>query len=131
MDGIVLIFKANRSAAFLTCLSLAGCSIEPRISYQRDVHPIFEDKCIDCHTPPYGEGYRKTGLDMGNYKTLAQGSIYGPVIVPGNSTKSTQNMLVEGRAGDLSRALEIQHKLMTDHEIEVLRLWVGQGARNN
>ena len=131
MDGIVLIFKANRSAAFLTCLSLAGCSIEPRISYQRDVHPIFEDKCIDCHTPPYGEGYRKTGLNMESYETLVQGSMYGPVIMPGNSRNSALNMLVESRAGDLSRALEKKHKPMTDREIEVLRLWVEQGALQN
>ena len=117
--------------ALLTCLSLAGCAIESRISYQRDVHPIFEEKCTGCHTPPYGEGYRQTGLDMGSYETLVQGSIYGPVIVPGNSRKSALNILVEGRAGDLSRALEIKHKPMTDREIEVLRLWVGQGALNN
>ena len=50
----------------LTSISLAGCAMETRISYQGDVYPIFEDKCIGCHTPPYGEGYRKTGL-------LAQG----------------------------------------------------------
>ena len=68
---------------------------------------------------------------MESYETLVQGSIYGPVIVPGNTTKSTLNMLVEGRAGDLPRALEIKHKPMTDHEIEVLRLWVEQGAHNN
>ena len=115
----------------LTSLSLAGCTIEPRINYQRDVHPIFEEKCTGCHTPPYGEGYRQTGLDMGSYETLVQGSIYGPVIVPGNSRNSALNILVEGRAGDLSRALEIKHKPMTDREIEVLRLWVEQGALNN
>ena len=40
-------------------------------------------------------------------------------------------MLVEGRAGTLSRVLKIKHKPMTDHEIEVLRLWVEQGAHNN
>jgi len=117
--------------ALLTSLSLAGCTIEPRINYQRDVHPIFEEKCTGCHTPPYGEGYRQTGLDMGSYETLVQGSIYGAVIVPGNSRNSALNILVEGRAGDLSRALEIKHKPMTDREIEVLRLWVEQGALNN
>ena len=124
-------FSFTFPLALLTCLSLAGCAIESRISYQRDVHPIFAEKCTGCHTPPYGEGYRQTGLDMGSYETLVQGSIYGPVIVPGNSRKSALNILVEGRAGDLSRALEIKHKPMTDREIEVLRLWVGQGALNN
>lgn len=115
----------------LTCLYSAGCITTPQISYQRDVHPIFVDKCIDCHTPPNGEGYKKTGLEMNSYETLMEGSIYGPVVVPGNSKTSPLNMLVEGRAGNLSLKLKNKHKPITDHEIEILHLWVEQGARNN
>ena len=115
----------------LSCLYLAGCKTTPQISYQRDVQPIFVDKCTDCHNPPYGEGYRQTGLDLGSYKSLMQGSIYGPVVVPGNSKTSPINMLVEGRAGDLSREMENRHTPMTEHEIGVLRLWVEQGAPDN
>jgi len=124
-------FSLTFTFALLIWLSLAGCPIEPRISYQHDVYPIFEEKCAGCHTPPYGEGFRKTGLDLRSYETLMQGSIYGPVIVPGDSRKSALNILAEGRAGDLSRALEIKHKPMTDREIEVLQLWVEQGALKN
>ena len=40
-------------------------------------------------------------------------------------------MLVEGRAGDLAREMENKHTPMTEHEIEVLRLWVEQGAPDN
>jgi hypothetical protein len=60
-----------------------------------------------------------------------EGSIFGPAIVPGNSRKSPLNILVEGRAGDLSREMKMRHLPMTEHEIEVLHLWVEQGARNN
>jgi hypothetical protein len=119
------------SIILLTCLYLAGCKTTPEISYQRDVQPIFVNKCTDCHTPPYGTGYRQTGLDLGSYTALMKGSIYGPVVVPGNSKTSPLNMLVEGRAGDLSRQMEISHTPMTEHEIEVMRLWVEQGAPDN
>jgi Planctomycete cytochrome C len=115
----------------LTCLYLAGCKTTPQISYQRDVRPIFVDKCTRCHTPPYGTGYRQTGLDLESYTSLMKGSIYGPVVVPGNSKTSPLNMLVEGRAGDLSRQMEISHTPMTEQEIEVLQLWVEQGAPDN
>ena len=115
----------------LTCLYLAGCKTTPQISYQRDVQPIFVAKCTDCHTPPYGEGYRQTGLDLGSYTSLMKGSIYGPVVVPGNSKTSPLNMLVEGRAGDLAREMKNRHMPMTEHEIEVLQLWVEQGAPDN
>lgn len=115
----------------LTCLYFTGCKTTPQISYQHDVHPIIVDKCIDCHTQPHGEGYRKTGLDVKSYETLMEGSIFGPVIVPGNSKTSLLNMFSEGRAGNLTRVLKNMHKPITDHEIMVLRLWVEQGALNN
>ena len=117
----------------LTCLYFTGCATTPtpQISYQRDVRPIFVEKCMDCHNKPHGDGYRKTGLDLESYESLMEGSIFGPAIIPGNSQTSPLNILVEGRAGDLSRVLENMHKPITDHEIMVLHLWVEQGAQNN
>ena len=124
-------YTVSSIMTLLTCLCIAGCATTPRISYQRDVRPIFADKCMDCHIAPDGAGYRKTGLDIKNYQTLMEGSIYGPVIVPGNSKSSPLNILVEGRAGDLTRVLNDMHKPVTDHEVMVLQLWVEQGALNN
>ena len=125
--GYLIIFLIT----LLPSLVVVGCADKPQISFQRDVHPIFVDKCIDCHSPPYGEGYIKTGLDLRSYESLMKGSVYGPVIVPGSSKKSPLNMLVEGRAGNLSRVLKMQHDPMTDDEIKAIRLWVKQGAQDN
>jgi hypothetical protein len=121
----------NSILTLLTCLYFTGCATTPQISYQQDVYPIFVEKCIACHTPPDGEGYRRSGLDIENHKALMEGSIFGPAIIPGNSRTSPLIILVEGRAGNLSRVMENMHKPITDHEIEVLNLWVEQGARNN
>jgi hypothetical protein len=123
--------NVNSSVALLACLYISGCATTPQISYQQDVHPIFVNKCISCHTPPNGEGYTRSGLDLKSYETLMGGSIYGPAIIPGNSNKSPLIILVEGRAGNLSREMEKRHKPITDQEIKVLHLWVEQGARNN
>ncbi|MGD8854208.1 MAG: hypothetical protein PVI28_17655 [Gammaproteobacteria bacterium] len=113
-----------------SALGASGCGTDPQISYRDDVYPILAEKCIDCHTPPDGEGYRKIGLDMTSYEALMEGSIYGPVVKPGNSQMSPLNMLIEGRAGNLARLLEKRHKPITEREISVLRVWVEQGARN-
>jgi len=122
---------ASFIGALLTCLYIIGCATTLQISYQRDVYPIFMSKCIDCHTPPDGEGFRKTGLDMESYETLMEGSVFGPVVVPGDSETSTLNMFIEGRAGALSRVFKNAHNPITDHEIMILHLWIEQGARNN
>lgn len=112
-------------------VSLAGCTSQPRMSFQRDVYPVLETNCLFCHTPPEGEGYLKTGLNMQSYETLMQGTRYGPVIQPGDSSHSILNMLVEGRADASMRMPHGRNEPLTPHEIEVLRMWVEQGARNN
>ena len=64
---------------------------------------------------------------MESYESLMEGTIYGPVIVPGDSRHSIFNMLVEGR---LDASMRTPHPL-TAKEIETLRLWGDQGAVNN
>ena len=112
-------------------LLVSGCvKEEPQVSFRRDVQPVLRSNCIECHTPPNGEGYLKTGLSMATYGDLMHGTIYGPVIVPGNSRHSILNMLVEGRA-DPSMRMPHGRKTLGANEVEILRLWVEQGALDN
>jgi hypothetical protein len=110
---------------------LYGCACRQTISYHKDVYPILEINCLACHRPPDGEGYLKTHLSMESYRSLMQGTLYGPVIIPGDSRKSILNMLVEGRADASLRMPHQRDESLTSREIEILRLWVDQGARDN
>lgn len=115
----------------LAAMLVVACVVSRRVSFARDVYPILEENCLHCHTPPDGEGYKKVGLNMESWETLLQGTVYGPVIVTGDSRRSIFNMLVEGRA---DRSLRMPHKgdePLPDEEIETLRLWVEQGAKEN
>lgn len=113
----------------LTLAVSAGCMIRPDISYEEHVYPILVRNCIECHRPPDGSGYLKSGLDLRSYNSLMQGTYYGAVIVPGDSRHSILNMLVEGRAGAALRMPHNRDTPLTDHETEILRRWVDQGAR--
>jgi len=108
-----------------------ACAIGHPVSYQRDVYPILEENCFTCHTPPDGEGYLKVGLNMESWQTLMRGSDYGRVIVPGDSRHSILNMLVEGRADPSLRMPHDAKEPLSDTDIETLRRWVDQGAKNN
>ena len=110
---------------------LAGCASQPPMSFQRDVYPILEHNCLACHTPPQGEGYRLSRLNMQSYVTLMQGTFHGPVIRPGDSRRSILNMLVEGRVDASMRMPHGRAEPLSGREIEVLRRWVEQGARDN
>jgi hypothetical protein len=112
-------------------LLISGCVKEERqVSFRGEVQPVLRSNCIECHVPPDGEGYLKTGLSMATYEDLMHGTIYGPVIVPGDSLHSILNMLVEGRA-DPSMRMPHGKKPLDTEEIEILRLWVNQGALDN
>lgn len=73
----------------------------------------------------------RTGLDMETYDTLIKGTIFGTVVIPGDSKRSVINKLIEGRAGESMRMSHCDAKKLTAEEIELLKLWVNQGAVNN
>lgn len=118
-------------ACIIFSLVLNGCATEPAVSFQLEINPILQQNCILCHIPPDGVGYTKVGLSMESYKSLMQGTIYGSVIIPGDSRRSIMNKLVEGRAGDIMRMPHNRKDPLTEDEIQALRLWVNQGALNN
>lgn len=111
-------------------LLIAGCATQ-QVSYRNDVVPILESRCIKCHAPPDGIGYKTTGLSMDSYQSLMQGTDYGPVVVAGDSRRSIFNMLVEGRAGQQQRMPHNEKESLSESQIETLRNWVNQGALDN
>jgi len=123
--------RHRRSLAILVLAVLAACAVGHRVSYQQEIYPILADNCFTCHTPPDGEGYRTVGLNMASWQTLMRGSDYGRIIVPGDSRRSVLNMLVEGRADASLRMPHDAVEPLSDGDIESLRRWVDQGAKNN
>ncbi|GAB0058817.1 hypothetical protein SIID45300_03174 [Candidatus Magnetaquicoccaceae bacterium FCR-1] len=98
-----------------------------RVSFAEDVFPILQNRCLECHKAG-APGLAFSGLNLETYEGLMQGTRFGPVVVPGNAMVSNLNVLVEGRAG-----IRMPHnrKRLTACEIEILRNWVNQGAKNN
>lgn len=114
-----------------TVTVLSSCAYQ-QVSYKDDVSPIISTNCSECHTAPYGSGYQKTGLEMNSYHALMKGTIYGPVIIAGDSRRSILNKLLEGRAGNLQNILhENDKKNITEKDVKTIRDWVDDGALNN
>ena len=114
----------------LALLFISGCVTQREISFQSDIDPILHDKCQRCHVPPNGIGYVRTGLNMQSYDTLMKGTVFGTVIIPGDSKRSVINKLIEGRAGEMMRMPHGDTKKLNTEEVEYLKLWVNQGALN-
>jgi len=99
------------------------------VSYSRDVRPILDKHCLECHAPGQ-KGKEASGFDLTSYDTLMKGGKFGPLIKPGDAFTSALNMLVEGRVDKSIRMPHGRQKL-SDRELETLRLWVNQGAKDN
>jgi len=112
----------------VTAAFLAACSPK-NVSYSRDVRPIIEKNCAECHAPGK-PGFLATGFDVTTYQTLMKGGKFGALIKPGDAFTSTFNMLVEGRADPSMRMPHGREKL-PDHDIEILKIWVNEGAKDN
>ena len=128
MKAVVLPQRLARCSLALAAVLLAACGPQD-VSFKADVLPILQQHCQECHRQG-GEGQQKSGLLLTDYAGLMQGTRFGPVVKPGDSLTSTLTMLIEGRA-DPSIKMPHGKKALAQKEIELVRRWVEQGAKNN
>ncbi len=107
---------------------LSACSPK-NVSFSKDVQPILAKNCSECHAPGK-PGFAASGLDTSGYQTLMKGGKYGALVKPGDAFTSALNMLVEGRAHPSIRMPHGRDRL-PDGDIETLKVWVNEGAKNN
>ena len=124
-----MINRPRFCGTMLVCLFLLGACSPRNVSFRADVQPILQRYCLDCHVPG-GAGYDASGFDMSSYETFMKGGKYGAFVIPGDPFGSNLMVLVEGRAHPSIRMPHGREKL-ADREIEVLKTWVQEGAKNN
>jgi len=119
-----------------TLAFISGCSKE--VSFKQDVKPIINDTCLECHDGK-GEGSEESGLILNTYDDLMRGTKFGQVVVPGDSESSTLYRLISHKADPKihmpphtkdTLASKIKNPL-SDKQIEVVKTWIDQGAKNN
>jgi len=109
---------------------LSGCAREETVSFSQDVRPILDQNCIACHQEG-GEGFKASGFSMMTYEDLMRGTNAGPMVIAGDSLGSNMIVLMEGRADP---SISMPHgaiKPVRKADIETIRVWIDQGAKNN
>ena len=110
--------------------ALTACAPEEAVSFSRDVKPVIDQNCLACHKEG-GEGFEASGFSMVTYDDLMKGTKFGPMIISGDSAGSNMLVLMEGRADP---SISMPHGTMdpvNKADIEKIRLWIDQGAKNN
>jgi hypothetical protein len=135
-DWIMASADFSKFGFFALFILISGC--DRQVSFIDDVQPIFLASCVACHDKS-AEGYAASGFSLGDYDSVMKGTKFGPVVIAKSSISSTlylviasktspeihmpphhDNALAEGRGVPLS-----------EHQIETIRRWIDQGAKNN
>jgi Planctomycete cytochrome C len=132
-------FAAASSAAFVAA-TLCGLVLpgpgqsagaaEPPVSFAEDVLPVLRERCVTCHNPPDGEGYKVSGLDLTSYQGAMKGTKYGPMVVPGHADASNLMRLLDWKT---SPQLRMPHgkKQLSVCDRDAIRAWIREGAKDN
>lgn len=98
-------------------------AIERKIDFAKDVAPIFQRHCADCH----GADTQESNLRVDSKASLLRGGDLGePAIIPGKGADSFLIQVVAGVHDDVSMPPEGDR--LSTAEISVLRTWIDQGV---
>ena len=96
-----------------------------KISWVRDILPLFEEVCNECHRP----GDLDAELDMTTVEGLLKGGEkYGSSLIPGKPDEST---LVKYSRGELQPQMPEDDMPLLKEELHILRLWIYAGAKDD
>jgi hypothetical protein len=120
------IFAATASfaaAGFVNSLSAAD--------FAKEIWPILEAKCVDCHRAPFEDNGRKkepkAGLRLDAAWAILKGSENGPVLKPGDSAKSYLYEVTTLPKDD-DMFMPPKGDPLTPEEQALLKTWIDQGA---
>ncbi len=91
------------------------------VSYSKDIHPIFAERCADCHL----NGKRKGGLQLDSREAILKGGEDGPVVVIGKSAESRLVQLVSST--DPDKVMPKKGERLSAEQVGLLRAWIDQG----
>jgi mono/diheme cytochrome c family protein/uncharacterized membrane protein len=93
-----------------------------KIVFARDVEPILQQTCLDCHGP----AKHRANLRLDTKDVTLKGGANGPAVVPG---KSKDSLLVKHvMALDGKKRMPMGHEPLTDVQVKILTAWIDQGA---
>jgi hypothetical protein len=114
----------------LFSLAITACGGDPAVSFSQDVKPIIDQNCIECHQAG-GQGEVASGFDLTSYEGMMKGAQFGPMVIAGDAEGSNMLVLIEGRADPSINMPHGQQKPISKQNIQTIRLWIEQGAKNN
>jgi len=99
----------------------------PKVDFNSQIRPILSNNCFRCHGPDEAERKAKLRLDLrdGAFRKLRSG---GYAIVPGKADESELIARITAEDPHERMPPPKTNKHVTPAQIELLKLWINQGA---
>lgn len=111
-------------------LVMTACGGEPAVSFSQEVQPIINQHCVRCHETD-GVGEVTSGFNLTTYDGLMKGTDSGPMVIAGDVLGSNILVLMEGRADPSISMPHGENEPVPKKDIQTLKTWIAQGAKNN
>lgn len=93
------------------------------VSFADHVYPVFQVKCIYCHNATDPDG----GLDLTSYASTTADL---NVVFPGEAGLSSLYWAISGTSG-VEPMPPIGYPVLTQNQIDGIKTWINEGAKNN
>ena len=127
-QAIVLEFSMKNIrlvTAVIALASLHSSTIRAEVSFEREVLPLLEKRCNQCHHPEKQRG----GLDLTRIETMRRGGDeLGATIIPG---KPDESPLIRTLTGAVEPTMPENGEPLPEEEIDLLRRWIAEGANDD
>ena len=100
------------------------------VDFQKEIWPILEERCIECHKAPYVLNGRKkepkAGLRLDGASHIMSGSDDGPVVIVDHPSQSSlyQRVILPASDDDI---MPPKGDPLSFRQQELLRMWIAQG----
>lgn len=108
----------------MLALALAAGMPAANVDYGRDIQPIFEKRCVMCHS----ENATMGSLNLETYAGLQKGGNNGPVVSAGAPADSLLYRSLVGQAPEIGR-MPIGLEPVPPKEVAMVKAWIEEGAQ--
>lgn len=113
---------------------VASTDMNKGVSFHDHIFPLFEERCLDCHSEPYVKNGRtihpKAGLRLDTYESIIKGNLDGTIIEKGNADESTLYAVITLDSDD-PEIMPPKGEPLTEDEISMIKQWITEGAKEN
>jgi WD40 repeat protein len=93
-------------------------------SYTRDVRPILDRNCTNCHQP----ASKQSDLDLTTYAGFETGGKRGPAFVAGSPD---QSLVIQFVSAAIKPSMPLGQPVLAPEDVATLRDWITSGARDD